>query len=52
MNMHVPSQAALNAQQALQLERDQLFAFTWRCFNELHQGGTTNFVPNWHVNEG
>ena len=49
MNMHLATQTTLNSEQSLQLQRDQLFAFTWRCFKELHRGGTTTFVPNWHV---
>lgn len=42
-------QAAQNAEQSNKLLREDLFSFTWRCFEELHQGGNTKFIPNWHV---
>lgn len=32
-----------------ELCRVNLFALTWRVFDELHRGSRSAFVPNWHV---
>jgi len=29
--------------------RTSFYAFVWRVFDELHKGGNTAFVPNWHI---
>ncbi|MEQ6248950.1 phage terminase large subunit [Sulfitobacter sp. HNIBRBA3233] len=31
------------------LYRTSFYAFVWRCFDELHPGATSQFVPTWHV---
>ncbi|UVK41215.1 hypothetical protein LHFGNBLO_002789 [Mesorhizobium sp. AR10] len=43
------AEAALRTRLARDLLRKSLFSFTWRCFEELHKGSSTPFVPNWHV---
>lgn len=48
MNMMSPL-LTHHQQESFNLQRDNLFYFTWRCFTELHPGANTRFVPNWHV---
>lgn len=48
MNMAAPL-LSRQLQQSLQLQRDDLFSFTWGCFNQLHPGNNAPFLPNWHV---